>query len=81
MGNEVMVLLIAVGIPVVCGTLIVLESIKRRDQRKRMKMQGTKPIRNDRESEIIEEVYQGLKSLRARIENLETLNQGKRDKE
>jgi sensor domain CHASE-containing protein len=81
MGNEVMVLLISVGIPVVCGTLIVLESIKRRDQRKRMKMQGTKPIRNDRESEIIEEVYQGLKSLRARIENLETLNQGKRDKE
>lgn len=81
MGNEVMVLLISVGIPVVCGTLIVLESIKRRDQRKRMKMQGTKPIRNDRESEIIEEIYQGLKSLRARIENLETLNQGKRDKE
>ena len=81
MGNEVMVLLISVGIPVVCGTLIVLESIKRRDQRKRMKMQGTKPIRNDRESEIIEEVYQGLKSLSARIENLETLNQGKRDKE
>ncbi|MBL7005614.1 MAG: hypothetical protein ISR78_00885 [Spirochaetia bacterium] len=81
MGNEVMVLLISVGIPVVCGTLIVLESIKRRDQRKRMKMQGTKPIRNDREAEIIEEVYQGLKSLRARIENLETLNQGKRDKE
>lgn len=81
MGNEVMVLLISVGIPVVCVTLIVLESIKRRDQRKRMKMQGTKPIRNDRESEIIEEIYQGLKSLRARIENLETLNQGKRDKE
>ena len=81
MGTEVMILLISVGIPVVCGTLIVLESIKRRDQRKRMKMQGTKPIRNDREAEIIEEVYQGLKSLRARIENLETLNQGKRDKE
>ncbi|NQT60984.1 MAG: hypothetical protein HQ557_18605 [Bacteroidetes bacterium] len=81
MGNEVMVLLISVGIPVVCGTLIVLESIKRRDRRKRMKMQGTKPIHNDREAEIIEEVYQGLKSLRARIENLETLNQGKRDKE
>jgi sensor domain CHASE-containing protein len=81
MGNEVMVLLISVGIPVVCGTLIVMESIKRKDQRKRMKMQGTKPIRNDRESEIIEEIYQGLKSLSARIENLETLNQGKRDKE
>ena len=81
MGNEVMVLLISVGFPVVCGTLIVLESIKRRDQRKKMKMHGTKPIRNDREAEIIEEVYQGLKSLRARIENLETLNQGKRDKE
>ena len=80
MGTEVMVVLIAVGVPVVCGTLIVLESIKRRDRRKRMKMQGT-TVRNDRESEIIEDVYQGLKSLRTRIENLETLYQEKRDKE
>ncbi len=80
MGTDVMVVLIAVGVPVVCGTLIVLESIKRRDRRKRMKMQGT-TVRNDRESEIIEDVYQGLKSLRTRIENLETLYQEKRDKE
>ena len=80
MGSDVMVVLIAVGVPVVCGTLIVLESIKRRDRRKRMKMQGT-TVRNDRESEIIEDVYQGLKSLRTRIENLETLYQEKRDKE
>lgn len=81
MGNDVMVLLISVGIPVVCGTLIVLESIKRRDQRKRMKMQGGPIKRTDREAEIIEEIYQGLKSLRTRIENLETLNQGKKNKE
>ena len=77
MGNVIMILLISVGIPVVCGTLIILEFLKR----KRIKMQSTNPLRSDRESEIIEEVYQGLKSLRARIENLETLNRGKKDKE
>lgn len=80
MGNTVTILLISVGIPVVCVTLIILESIKRRDQRKKMKMQGT-VIRNDREAELIEEIYQGLKSLRTRIENLETIHQDKRNRE
>jgi len=79
MANTVMVVLIAVGVPVVCGTLIVLESIKRRDARRRIKLQGT--VRNDREAELIEEIYQGLKSLTTRIENLETIYQDKRNKE
>ncbi len=79
MANTVMVVLIAVGVPVVCITLIILESIKRRDARRRIKLQGT--VRNDREAELIEEIYQGLKSLTTRIENLETIYQDKRNRE
>jgi uncharacterized membrane protein len=78
-GSEVMVVFIAVGIPVVCVTLIILEGMKRKDQRRRMKMEGS--VRNDRESEIIEEIYRGIKSLRTRIENLETIYQEKRNRE
>jgi len=44
-----------------------------------MKMEGS--VRNDRESEIIEEIYRGIKSLRTRIENLETIYQEKRNRE
>ena len=79
MANTVMVVLIAVGVPVVCITLIILESIKRKDARRRIKLQGT--VRNDREAELIEEIYQGLKSLTTRIENLETIYQDKRNRE
>lgn len=77
--NLVLIVMIAVGIPVISVTMIILESMKRRDARRQMQMKGT--VRNDREAEIIEEIYQGMKSLRTRIENLETIYQEKRNRE
>lgn len=73
---DLAIVLIAVGLPVVCGTIIALEGMKRKDRRRREAMSANRGM-NDREAEIIEEIYQGLKSLRNRIENLETIYQAR----
>ena len=73
---DLAIVLIAVGLLVVCGTIIALEGMKRKDRRRREAMSANRGM-NDREAEIIEEIYQGLKSLRNRIENLETIYQAR----
>lgn len=73
---DLAIVLIAVGLPVVCGTIIALEGMKRKDRRRREAMNTNRGM-NDREAEIIEEIYQGLKALRNRIENLETIYQAR----
>jgi hypothetical protein len=80
MGEAAIVLLIVVGIPhVVSVTVIVLEAMKRKDRKRQSKMEGEQ--RQDREAEIIEEIYRDMKSLRSRIENLETIYKETRNKE
>ncbi len=67
MHEAVPIVFIVIGLPVICVTLIILMRMRRADELKR------KNTLKDDELEIIEEVYQGLKDLSRRIDNLETL--------
>ncbi len=73
MHEAVPIVFIVIGLPVICITLIVLLRIKRTDELKR------KSTLKEDELEIIEEVYQGLRGLSRRIDNLETLMYSDRD--
>ncbi len=73
MHEAVPIVFIVIGLPVICITLIILLRLKRVDELKR------KNTLKDDELEIIEEVYQGLKDLSRRIDNLETLMSGDRN--
>lgn len=65
--SDIIIVLIVVGLPVVCGTFIALTAMKHKQSLKAGR------YRSDEEAEIIEEIYQGLVGLRKRIENLETI--------
>ncbi len=65
---------IVVGIPVVCGTLVSLihgpkESKKERKQR----LKNGPAVDNDKNQEILEEIFYGLQDLGKRVKNLETI--------
>lgn len=68
------ILFIVVGIPVICNTLVKLihgPKELRKDKRDRMNRQEKEKM--DRDSEMLEEIYYGLKDLGKRVENLETI--------
>ncbi len=75
MHEAVPIVFIVIGLPVICVTLIVLLRMRRADEQKR----AHRGVR-DEELEVLEEVYEGLKQLRRRVENLETIL-GRRDDE
>ncbi len=67
MALPVFLVLVVIGVPVVCGTLIALAAI--------LKGGGTKKrerVEAD-ESRLIQELHQGMNRLEARIEAIETI--------
>lgn len=65
---------IVVGIPVVCSTLVKLIHGPRDKRRaRRHKMDQDERQRNDRDSELLEDIFNGLKDLGKRVNNLETI--------
>ena len=70
-GGEI-IAIIAVGLPIICGTFIAIISILKGKPSK------GKPSKKDRimggeETSLIQEMHRGLTSLEDRIESLETL--------
>ena len=61
---------IVVGIPVVCNTLIKLIHGPRN---RKWENRTEKTNVNSRDSELLEEIYLGLKDLGKRVDNLETI--------
>ncbi len=59
--------MIAVGLPVLCGTFIAIVAILKGKPSKQDKILGGE------ETRLIQEMYKGLSSLEDRIESLETL--------
>ena len=74
MHEAVPIVFIVIGLPVICITIIALSKHKQKDDARRSR-EGL-----DRETEIIEEIYLGLKKLNRRIENLETILAEKRNR-
>ncbi len=62
--HEALIVFIVIGLPILCVTLIVVTVSKG-------KKHGKGSTADDQQ--LIEEVYHGLKDLRRRIENLETI--------
>ncbi len=62
--HEALIVFIVIGLPIICVTLIVVTVSKG-------KKHGKGATADDQQ--LIEEVYHGLKDLRRRIENLETI--------
>ena len=62
--HEALIVFIVIGLPILCVTLIVVTVSKG-------KKHGKGATADDQQ--LIEEVYHGLKDLRRRIENLETI--------
>ncbi len=62
-----LIVFIVIGLPVICITIIVLArqrsraAVRKRDSHK------------DDEAQVIDQIYWGLKDLRQRIDNLETI--------
>lgn len=67
MNETIVILLITIGIPVGCVTLIVLKAMENRRERKMRRDQE-----NLSESEL-REIYYGLRDINRRIDNLETI--------
>ncbi|QEN05190.1 hypothetical protein EW093_10860 [Thiospirochaeta perfilievii] len=68
------ILFIVVGIPVISGTIVSLvhgpKELRKEKWRKRHQDSSAK---NDKESEMLEEIYYGLSDLNKRVKNLETI--------
>ena len=67
----VLIVLIVVGIPVMCGTLISLAKIMRGDTGKKKKNNG--PASDREEAEIVQEIHHMVSRLEKRIDALETI--------
>lgn len=65
--NETLIVFIVIGLPVVCLTVLFLT--------KMIIVQGNRKKETNRDGDeaIIEEIYHGLRDLRSRVENLETI--------
>lgn len=67
-------LFILIGIPVICGTLVkIIHGPKELRKKKRDKLNQDEMLRKERDSEILEEIFYGLKDLGKRVNNLETI--------
>lgn len=65
---------IVVGIPVISKTLIsIIHGPKELRRNKWQKMNQEDRARNDKEQEMLEEIYYGLSDLGKRVKNLETI--------
>lgn len=65
---------IVVGIPVVCSTLVkLIHGPKEKRKARRHRMDQEERLKNDRDSELLEEIFHGLKDLGKRVSNLETI--------
>ena len=71
MHEAVPIVFIVIGLPVICVTMIILYKMKQKHDHQ----QGESASRE--ELKTIESLYQGLKDLHRRIENLEILMTGK----
>lgn len=67
MHEAVPIVFIVIGLPVICVTLIILYKMRQKHERQK----GASSTED--ELETIEALYQGLKDLNRRIENLEIL--------
>jgi len=67
MHEAVPIVFIVIGLPVICVTLIVLLRMRRTEERKRSRRDVSDEL------ELLEELHAGLKQLRRRVENLETI--------
>jgi phage shock protein B len=64
--GEIMIVLIVIGLPIICGTILLLVLLARRGGR------GKEQIHVN-EARLIQELHQGLNRLERRIESLETI--------
>lgn len=74
---------IVVGIPVVCSTLVTLiHGPKYKNKYKKNRMDHEDRANSDKNQEILEEIFYGLKDLGKRVSNLETIldEKDRRDK-
>lgn len=62
-----LIVFIVIGLPMICITIIVLA--RQRSKHAAKKLDANK----DDEAKVIDQVYWGLKDLRQRIDNLETI--------
>lgn len=62
----ILIVLIVIGVPVVCGTLIALAAILRGGSKKNERQEAE-------ETRLIQELHQGMNRLEARIEAIETI--------
>ena len=67
MHEAVPIVFIVIGLPVICVTLIVLLRMRRTEERKRSRRDVSDEL------ELLEELHAGLKQLRRRVENLDTI--------
>lgn len=71
------ILLIVVGIPVICGTLVKLAKIMRGESvdEKPSRKAGPADIKMDtaEETRLIQEIHRGLNRLESRLDSLETI--------
>lgn len=68
------ILFILIGIPVICGTLVkIIHGPKELRKKKGDKLNQDEMLRKERDSEILEEIFYGLKDLGKRVNNLETI--------
>jgi phage shock protein B len=64
--GEILIVLIVIGLPIICGTIILLVLLARRGGRSKEKIHVN-------EARLIQELHQGLNRLENRIESLETI--------
>ncbi len=68
------IIFIVVGIPVICGTLVkIIHGPKELRKNKKAKMDQESRIKSEKDSELLEEIFYGLKDLGKRVNNLETI--------
>ncbi|MBN2616774.1 MAG: hypothetical protein JXR64_00530 [Spirochaetales bacterium] len=68
------ILFICVGIPVLSGTIIsIIHGPKEYRKKKWKNMNQEERDKNDRDQQMLEDIYYGLKDLGKRVSNLETI--------
>lgn len=67
MTGPILIILIVVGLPVICGTIIILAAMLRKGHVR------DRDASNAEDARIIQEMHQNLNKLEERIESIETI--------
>lgn len=65
--GEILIILIVVGLPVLCATLVILAMLFRGKQSQR------RELSDQEETRLIQELHQSMSRLERRIESIETI--------